>query len=194
MLEKKIINLGLDIPWIDLTGSLDYLPLKKPIRIVNNGNEFYVKEFELTFPRDYTIEEMKKGLRKRYEELLFPKNEKSREKNQDLWERIVKSDVVDYDAFWDNISTGKASLFKLVEKKDKNKRIKLINSNRYKEIPRDYKNYFEKLSPGFYKGSIKYSNTQRIKSIDEICPVSIEDYKRFKAILGKAIIIGMKKS
>jgi hypothetical protein len=171
MLENKISSSWKDTLWIDLTGDKDYLVLKKPIRVEKKQDEFYVKEFELSIPLNYNLNQIKKRISERFKELITTPTSKEDERYKKLWEKII--DIVDCDAWWENHHKGSSRLFKLTEGKDKKRFIQLVNSTN-KTIPKRQKEYFNNLPLGVYKGSMKYSGGNRIKSIDEIYPVNFE--------------------
>jgi hypothetical protein len=176
MLEKSFS----DAPWIDLMGGQDYLPLKKPLRIHKTDNGFYVKEFELNLPGNYTLDQIKQGIKDKYFELFSKNDFTSSDNDKILWEKVVESGIVDYDAIWDKLNKGRSTQFKLRENKDKKRSIRILHPVKYmyREIPKQYKNYFENLSLGIYQASIKYSISKkdgrmRIKSIDNVSPLNI---------------------
>lgn len=169
---KKIF----DSSWIDLFGGKDYLPLKKPLRVKKTNQGFYIEEFELMLPKNCDLKQIKKSLREKYESLLFRETISDEENDKErLWIKIVESDIVDYDAFWDMISTGNKNLFRLVNKKGNKRGINFIGRNYLMDIPKKYEEYFNELPLGTYQASFKYVSENEIREIDELSPINLNN-------------------
>lgn len=155
------------VEWIDLRGYKDYLLLKKPIRVERTPDNFYVKAFDVSFPLEYNLKQIKEGLVEIYKTFLdAAANDKLSESNEKKWDKILE--YVDYDGMWHLLASPMRNIVELVEKEGRRLiKVGLTDDREEFEVRNKLKNYLKTLPLGYYMMTITFSKN-KIVNLDEI--------------------------